>query len=47
MVVERYRWRALLINLAGAATPTALAALVLQQLDLGGRDVLFVLTLRC
>ena len=44
-VVERYRWRALLINLAGAATPTALAALVLQQLDLGDRDVLFVVTL--
>jgi putative nucleotidyltransferase with HDIG domain len=44
-VVERYRWRALLINLAGAATPTALAALVLQQADLGDRDVLFVVTL--
>ena len=44
-VVERYRWRALLINLAGAATPTALAALVLQQPDLADRDVLFVVTL--
>ena len=32
-IVERYRWRALLINLAGSATPTFLVAVAFQAID--------------
>jgi putative nucleotidyltransferase with HDIG domain len=32
-VVDRYRWRALLINLAGSSTPTLLVAYAFQALD--------------
>jgi putative nucleotidyltransferase with HDIG domain len=32
-VVDRYRWQALLINVAGSATPTILAAFVFEALD--------------
>ena len=32
-VVDRYRWRALLINLAGSATPSFVAAIVFQAID--------------
>src|SRR3954447_26333076 len=32
-VVERYRWRALLINIAGAATPALVVAYAFQALD--------------
>src|SRR5215211_3769768 len=32
-VVDRYRWQALLINLAGSATPTLLAAVAFQAVD--------------
>jgi putative nucleotidyltransferase with HDIG domain len=33
-LVDRYRWRALLINLAGSATPTLLAAVAFEAVDL-------------
>jgi len=32
-IVDRYRWRALLINVAGASTPTLLAALAFDAID--------------
>jgi putative nucleotidyltransferase with HDIG domain len=32
-LVDRYRWRALLINLAGSATPTLLAAVAFEAVD--------------
>ena len=32
-IVERYRWRALLINIAGSATPTFLVAVAFQAID--------------
>jgi putative nucleotidyltransferase with HDIG domain len=32
-IVDRYRWRALLVNLAGSATPCLVAAVVFQGLD--------------
>jgi putative nucleotidyltransferase with HDIG domain len=44
-VVDRYRWRALLINLAGAATPTIGAAYLFQALDLHHEGVAFVAAL--
>jgi putative nucleotidyltransferase with HDIG domain len=41
-VVERYRWRALLINIAGSAVPTMLVAAVIAALDPERRGVDFV-----
>ena len=32
-VVERYRWRALLINIAGSSTPALLVAVAFQAID--------------
>jgi putative nucleotidyltransferase with HDIG domain len=42
-VVERYRWRALLINIAGSSTPTLLVAVVFQSIDPPRSGVTFVL----
>ena len=42
-VIERYRWRAFLINVAGSATPTALVAIVIQELDPARHGAGFVL----
>jgi putative nucleotidyltransferase with HDIG domain len=42
-VVERYRWRALLINVAGSSTPTLLVAVVFQAIDPERSGVTFIL----
>jgi putative nucleotidyltransferase with HDIG domain len=42
-VVERYRWRALLINVAGSSTPVLLVAVVFQTIDPQRSGVTFVL----
>jgi putative nucleotidyltransferase with HDIG domain len=42
-VVERYRWRALLINIAGSSTPTLLVAVVFQAIDPERSGVTFIL----
>ena len=39
---ERYRWRALVINIAGSSTPTCLVAIGFQAIDPGNRSVAFV-----
>src|SRR6187200_1333381 len=44
-VVDRYRWRALLINLASSATPTFLAAVVFQAVDPPTKSAEFILLL--
>jgi putative nucleotidyltransferase with HDIG domain len=44
-VVERYRWRALLVNIAGSATPTAISAVVFQQLGLDPAGAGFAIAL--
>jgi putative nucleotidyltransferase with HDIG domain len=44
-VVDRYRWRALLINLAGSATPTFLAALAFDAIDPPTDSVEFIVAL--
>ena len=41
-VVERYRWRALLINLAGASTPALVVAFAFQAVDPPHRGLEFV-----
>jgi putative nucleotidyltransferase with HDIG domain len=41
-VIERYRWQALLINLAGSATPALFVAIGFQALDPAERSVAFV-----
>jgi putative nucleotidyltransferase with HDIG domain len=42
-VVERYRWRALLINVAGSSTPVLLVAAVFQSIDPPRSGATFVL----
>ena len=42
-VVERYRWRALLINIAGSSTPALLVAAVFQAIDPEQAGLEFVL----
>jgi putative nucleotidyltransferase with HDIG domain len=42
-VVERYRWRALLINIAGSSTPALLVAAVFQTIDPEQSGVTFIL----
>src|SRR5262245_55337485 len=44
-VVDRYRWRALVINLAGSATPALLAAIVIGAIDPHREGFGFVLLL--
>jgi putative nucleotidyltransferase with HDIG domain len=44
-VVERYRWRALLINIAGSATPALLVAAVFAAIDPERSGAVFVLLL--
>jgi len=44
-LVDRYRWRALVINVAGSATPAAAAAVVIQQIDPQRSGAAFVLLL--
>src|SRR3954451_19973412 len=44
-VVERYRWRAMLINLAGAATPALVVAYAFQAIDPPRSGLVFVLAL--
>jgi len=44
-IVERYRWRALLINCAASATPTAVAALGFDALGLEPESAVFPLVL--
>jgi putative nucleotidyltransferase with HDIG domain len=44
-LLERYRWRALLINLAGSATPTAIAAAAFHAVDPGDEGAAFILLL--
>ncbi len=41
-VVERYRWRALLINIAGSSTPTCLVAVGVTALHLSHGSLLFI-----
>jgi putative nucleotidyltransferase with HDIG domain len=41
-LVERYRWRALLINIAGSATPAVLVAMAIGALDPARRGMWFV-----
>src|SRR6476469_276557 len=41
-LVERYRWRAFLINVAGSDTPTSLLALVIQEADPSHHGASFV-----
>jgi putative nucleotidyltransferase with HDIG domain len=42
-IVERYRWRALLINVAGSSTPTLLVAVAFQAIDPERSGVSFIL----
>ncbi len=44
-VLERYRWRALVINLAGAATPTWVAGVAFGAVDPTRHGVVFVLAI--
>jgi putative nucleotidyltransferase with HDIG domain len=44
-IVERYRWRALVINIAGAATPTVLVAVIFDALHLEPHSLGFGLAL--
>ncbi len=44
-IVDRYRWRALVINLAGSATPAVLGAILIEGLDPRREGVGFVLLL--
>jgi putative nucleotidyltransferase with HDIG domain len=44
-IVDRYRWRALLINLAGSATPTFLAAVAFQAIDPPADSLEFIVVL--
>jgi putative nucleotidyltransferase with HDIG domain len=44
-LAERYRWRALVNNLAGSATPTALVAVAFQALDPPQHGALFAVLL--
>jgi putative nucleotidyltransferase with HDIG domain len=44
-LVERYRWRALVINIAGSSTPAALMAIAFAAIDPPQQGVLFVLLL--
>ncbi|TML05755.1 MAG: HD domain-containing protein [Actinobacteria bacterium] len=44
-LVERYRWQALIINWAGSATPTALAAVAFEALALDQDGALFPIVL--
>jgi putative nucleotidyltransferase with HDIG domain len=44
-VFDRYRWRALLINLAGSATPTFLAAVAFQAIDPPNDSLEFIVVL--
>jgi putative nucleotidyltransferase with HDIG domain len=41
-VIDRYRWRALLISIAGSATPALLAAAAIDALDPERRGLVFV-----
>jgi putative nucleotidyltransferase with HDIG domain len=44
-LVERYRWQALIINWAGSATPTAIAAVAFEALSLDQDGALFPIVL--
>jgi putative nucleotidyltransferase with HDIG domain len=44
-LVDRYRWRALVINVAGSATPAAAAAIAIQQIDPQRSGAVFVVLL--
>ncbi len=44
-IVDRYRWRALLINLAGSATPCLLAAVAFDAIDPPSDSVGFIVAL--
>lgn len=44
-IVDRYRWRALVINLAGSATPAVLGAILIEGLDPRREGIGFVLLL--
>ena len=44
-IVDRYRWRALLINIAGSATPTFLVAVAFQAIDPPPDSLEFVVVL--
>src|SRR3954462_3963656 len=44
-LLERYRWQALIINWAGSAAPTALAAVAFQALSLNQDGALFPIVL--
>jgi putative nucleotidyltransferase with HDIG domain len=44
-IVDRYRWRALLINLAGSATPAFLAAVAFEAIDPPNDSVQFIVVL--
>jgi putative nucleotidyltransferase with HDIG domain len=44
-LVERYRWQALIINWAGSATPTALAAVAFEALSLNQKGAAFPIVL--